>query len=324
MHNVCGLLIASAAAVSGEGKTGLLAGAASLAVGLAVLVVAWWVARALQTDDPKQGAQWRYDVSRMRRVDLLYRLFQPVIQMLARLNRALLGDGLPQLQREIQAAGLPRCWLAEEYLARAELIAVLTTPVYVYVLLNWLGAVGLVLVLAAVPLTAWLLRRRVSARAAARLTQIKRRMPFLLDLLTLLMEAGSTFVAAVRQSCEEFRGHPVAEEFGRVLADMNMGKTRTEAFQVMRDRLADDEITSIIGSIIQGESLGTPLAGIFRIQADVLRLKRSQRAEMIAGEAGVKMLLPGVLVMMAAVLIIVGPFLLQYAQFLSSGLFSGQ
>ncbi len=89
-------------------------------------------------------------------------------------------------------------------------------------------------------------------------------MPFLLDLLTLLMEAGSTFMNALNQAVHEFEGHPVAEEFGRVLADINMGKTRSEAFGSMRDRLADDEITSIIGSVLQGEQLGTPLARIFR------------------------------------------------------------
>ena len=99
------------------------------------------------------------------------------------------------------------------------------------------------------------------------------------------------------------------------MSDMNLGKTRTEAFSAMRDRLHDDEITSIIGSILQGEYLGTPLAHIFRTQADVLRLKRTQRAETIAGEAGVNMLLPGVLVMISTVLIIVGPFLLNYLYF---------
>jgi tight adherence protein C len=292
-----------------------LALAACLMIGLAVSVVAWWVARALRAEDLEQGTEWRYDISRMselRRLDGLYRTFQPVIQMFARLNRALFRESLPEVQREIQAAGLPRFWLAEEYLARAELIALLMTPLYVYVFFRWFGAAGLVLVLTAVPLTAWLLRRRLAVRASTRLKQIKRRMPFLLDLLTLLMEAGATFLGALRQACDEFQGHPVAEEFGRVLADMNMGKTRAEAFQAVRDRLADDEITSIIGSILQGEKLGTPLAGIFRTQADVLRIKRSQRAETLAGEAGVKMLLPGVLVMIAAVLIIVGPFLLNY------------
>ena len=157
--------------------------------------------------------------------------------------------------------------------------------------------------------TVWLLRHRLASQAAQRLKLIKRRMPFLLDLLTLLMEAGSTFLNALIQSVSEFEGHPVAEEFGRVLNDMNLGKTRSEAFQGMRDRLNDDEITSIIGSILQGEHLGTPLAQIFRTQADVLRLKRTQRAETVAGEAGVNMLLPGILVMASTVLIILGPFL---------------
>ena len=107
----------------------------------------------------------------------------------------------------------------------------------------------------------------------------------------------------------------MAKEFGRVLTDMNMGKARTEAFDNLRSRLNDDEIAGIVGSIIQSEELGTPLSNIFRTQADILRVKRSQRAETIAGEAGVNMLLPGILVMASAVLIILGPFALNYLLF---------
>jgi tight adherence protein C len=224
-------------------------------------------------------------------------------------------ESLPAIYREIQAAGLPRFWLAEEYLAKAQLIALFLAPIYVYVFFAWFEASGLVLAVLAVAATAWLLRRRLAGRAHARLRHIKRRLPFLLDLLTLLMEAGSAFTGALKQAVDEFQGHPVAQEFGRVLADMNLGKTRAEAFQAMRDRLADDEITSIIGSVLQGETLGTPLANIFRTQADVLRIKRTQRAELVAGEAGVNMLLPAILVMAATVLIIVGPFMLNYLYF---------
>lgn len=198
------------------------------------------------------------------------------------------------------------------------MLALFAVPLYAIVLFRLLGLsgpLGWALTVAAVPVTAWWLRHRLAVRADARLRMIKRRIPFLLDLLTLLMEAGSSFLNAMRQAVEEFRGHPVAEEFGRVLADLNMGKTRVEAFQAMRDRLDDDEITSIIGSILQGETLGTPLAHIFRTQADVLRIKRTQRAELVAGEAGVNMLLPGILVMAATVLIIIGPFLLNYLTF---------
>jgi len=289
--------------------------AASLAIGAAVALVARWVMALLWIEELPQGLQWRYDISRMnelRRLDGLYRVFQPVIQFLAGFNRRVFRESLPEVQRQIQAAGLPRFWLAEEYLARCELVALLLSPLFVYVFLQVAGPPGVIPGLGLTVLAAWFLRHRLAVRAEERLRAIKRRMPFLLDLLTLLMEAGATFLHALAQAVSEFEGHPVAEEFGRVLTDMNLGKTRAEAFLAMRDRLNDDEITSIIGSILQGEHLGTPLAQIFRTQADVLRLKRTQRAETIAGEAGVKMLLPGVLVMVAAVLIILGPFLLNY------------
>ena len=288
---------------------------ANVSVGMAVGLCAWWVLRVLWSEDLQQGIEWRYDVSRineLRRQDPLYRIFQPLISLFARLNRAVFRENLPTIHREIQAAGLPRFWLAEEYLARAELIAFFTTPVYVYFFYNWFGTSGLLLAVLAVLMTAWFLRHRLATRAQQRLRRIKRRMPFLLDLLTLLMEAGATFMNALNQAVHEFEGHPVADEFGRVLADINLGKTRSEAFGAMQDRLADDEITSIIGSVLQGEQLGTPLATIFRTQADVLRIKRTQRAETVAGEAGVNMLLPGILVMVATVLIIIGPFLMNY------------
>ena len=288
-------------------------------MGAAVLVLVLWLVRALRTKDLEQGDEWRYDVSRineLRRIDRLYRVFQPAIGILARVNRLLFRESLPEIHRQIQAAGLPRFWLAEEYLARAELIALFVSPIYVYYLVDIFGlTAGLTTAAVATLLTVWVLRRRLAARAAYRLRLIKRRMPYLLDLLTLLMEAGSTLLGAMSQGVKEFQGHPVSEEFGRVLSDMSMGKTRAEAFRAMRDRLDDDEITGIIGSILQGEQLGTPLAQVFRTQADVLRIKRTQRAETIAGEAGVNMLLPAVLVMIATVLIIIGPFMMNYLKF---------
>ena len=219
---------------------------------------------------------------------------------------------MPEIQRAIQAAGLPRFWLAEEYLARIELMALLIAPWVFYAFFRWLALPGLIVALAVMVVGGWLLRRQLARQAHQRLQTIKRRMPFLLDMLTLLMEAGSNFLRSLEQAIGEFSGHPVAVEFGRVLSDMSMGKTRTEAFEALQFRLSDDEITSIIGSIIQGEKLGTPLATIFRTQADVLRIKRTQRAETIAGEAGVNMLLPGILIMASTVLIIIGPFALNY------------
>ncbi|MBN1590338.1 MAG: type II secretion system F family protein [Pirellulales bacterium] len=291
---------------------------ASVAIGAGLSLAGWLIQRVLRSEDLEQGTEWRYDVSRineLRRIDRFYRVFQPAVAGLAKLNRTLFRDNLAEVQRELQAAGLPRFWLAEEYLARAELIAAFCSPIYLYFFLGWFGGIGILFAGVVVLLQVWFLRFRLGRRAKARLHVIKRRMPFLLDLLTLLMEAGSTFLNSLSQAVNEFRDHPVGEEFGRVLTDMHMGKTRAEAFQAMRDRLSDDEITSIIGSILQGEQLGTPLAQLFRTQSDVQRIKRTQRAETVAGEAGVNMLLPGVLIMISTVLIIVGPFLLNYLSF---------
>jgi len=313
------LLLAAAGKSSSAGSPAdVLMWLGCLAFAGAAGLLGWWVVTVLRSEDLQQGDQWRYDISRineLRRADAFYRLFQPAIAPLAWLNRRMFSEALPGIHRDIQVAGLPRFWLPEEYLAKLELIGLFLLPVYIYSLFAWLGPVGLVLAALMVPVSIWLLRRRLASRAAWRLRMIKKRLPFLLDLLTLLMEAGSTFLGALKQAVEEFRDHPAGEEFGRVLADVNLGKTRTEALVSLRERMADDEITSIVGSIIHGEQLGTPLARVFRTQADVLRLKRSQRAERIAGEAGVNMLLPGVLVLAAAVLIIVGPFLMNYLRF---------
>jgi tight adherence protein C len=295
---------------------------ASLAAGGALALVVFLVVRALESEDLEQDLEWRYDVNRineLRKQDAVYRLFYPLLKILARFNRGAFRESLPAIQREIQAAGFSRFWTASEYLAKLELIALLMFPAYLYVAFETMGPPGAVLALVMTLLTAWLLRVRLAAQARRRLVMIKRRMPFLLDLLTLLMEAGATFLQALAQAVEQFGDHAVGQEFGRVLSEIHMGWGRTTALEAMRARLSDDEITSIIGAIIQGEELGTPLARIFRTQADVLRIKRTQRAETVAGEAGVKMLLPAVLVMASTVLIILGPFVLgfMYADFLS-------
>ena len=294
----------------------------SAAIGAGVFVLIHTVAAVLRSEDLEQDDAWRFDVTRineLRRVSPLYRMFQPLILAFAAFNRRVFREQLPEIHRQIQASGLPRFWTAAEYLARIELIALFTLPLYLYLFVGPWGFPGLVPAVVLTGLTGYLLRRRLASRAAYRLLLIKRRMPFLLDLLTLLMEAGSTFLLALDEAVREFRDHPLGVEFGRVLGEMSMGKNRTAALESMRARLDDDEITSIIGSIIQGENLGTPLALLFRTQADVLRIKRTQRAETIAGEAGVKMLLPAILVMAATVIIILGPFILSflYAPFMS-------
>jgi len=288
---------------------------ASACLGLALFVLSRTVTNTLHSVDSEQDLEWRYDVNRineLRKLDVVYRYFQPLIHFLAQFNRGAFRSTLADMHREIQAAGLPRYWTAAEYLAKLEVQALLVSPAIFYFCLNIMEMPGFVLASVMSVMTVYILRRQLASRARHRLLMIKRRMPFMLDLLTLLMEAGATFMQALKQGVQEFRFHPVGQEFGRVMAEMNMGKSRTNSLEGMRDRLSDDEITGIVGSIIQGEQLGTPLAKIFRTQAEVLRMKRTQRAETMAGEAGVNMLLPAILIMASTVLVILGPFLLSF------------
>ena len=161
-------------------------------------------------------------------------------------------------------------------------------------------------------LIAILLRRRLHSQAVRRMWRVKTRLPYFLDLVNLLMEAGATFLNALREAVREFSDQPVGQEFGRVLTELSLGRNRSAALESMRDRLQDDEITSLVGAIIQGEEHGSPLAHVLRGQADFLRIKRTQRAEMIAGEAGVQMLFPAMLVMMATVIVILAPFAMEF------------
>ncbi len=298
------------------GGVAIVQAVSSVLLGLGVFVLVRTVTNSLDSDDVEQEVNWRFDTTRineLRKASTFYRVFFPVLLPMARVNVRVFRRTLPELARQMQAAGMPRCWTAPEYLARCQLIGLLLLPVYLYLAVDTMeSSTGAFVGVVASLLTVVVLRRRVGFQAQYRVFKIKQRMPFLLDLLTLLMEAGSTFLNALEDAVREFDDHPVGEEFGRVLAEMRMGKSRTAALEAMRDRLSDNEITSIVGGIIQGETLGTPLAKLFRTQADVLRIKRTQRAETIAGEAGVKMLAPAVLVMAATVIIILGPFLLGF------------
>ena len=126
-------------------ETGLMA--VTSVTGIAFGLFSWWVFTALTTEDLEQDLEWRYDVSRineLRRADPVFRIFQPVIQLLARLSRAAFRDQLPEIYREIQAAGLTRFWLPEEYLARCLLIALLLAPLYFYLCITYMGAAGAV------------------------------------------------------------------------------------------------------------------------------------------------------------------------------------
>ncbi|MES2356702.1 MAG: type II secretion system F family protein [Pseudomonadota bacterium] len=124
---------------------------------------------------------------------------------------------------------------------------------------------------------------------------IVKTLPFFLDVLTLSVEAGLSFTAALAQSVDKGPDGPLKLELKRVLREVRAGKSRVEAMRELAARIDIGSISSFVSAIVQAETLGVSLGPILRAQADQRRNERFLRAEKLAMEAPVKMLGPLVL-----------------------------
>jgi tight adherence protein C len=139
-----------------------------------------------------------------------------------------------------------------------------------------------------------------------------RELPDFLDLLTVSLEAGLGFDAAMNKLVAKSEG-VLAEEFRRCIEEIRFGKTRREALLGVRDRLLIDEVRVLINSILQAEKLGISMAQVLRVQSQEARERRKQRAEEAAMKAPIKMLFPLVLFIFPSLFIVLlGPALIQF------------
>lgn len=144
----------------------------------------------------------------------------------------------------------------------------------------------------------------LSSKITRRQTEIRKAMPDALDLLTICVEAGLGFDAAMSKVSEKWENE-LSLAFTRAIREVQLGKVRREALRDMADRLGIPEMTSFVAAIIQSEQLGVSMAKVLRIQSDQMRLKRRQRAEEEAHKAPVKMLIPMALLIFPSIMIII-------------------
>lgn len=143
--------------------------------------------------------------------------------------------------------------------------------------------------------------------------QIPRALPDALDMLTICVEAGLGFDAALAQVARHTPG-PLAGEFARVLQEMQIGKSRSEAMRAMGERTTVPELRAFVSAMIQSAELGIPVAHVLREQAKEMRIRRRQRAEAQAQKIPVKITFPLILCLFPALLVIVvGPGIIQIA-----------
>jgi tight adherence protein C len=128
-------------------------------------------------------------------------------------------------------------------------------------------------------------------RAAARRAAIVRALPHAADLLTLAVEAGLDFAAALAKVAEKGRG-PLHAELSTALKELRFGKTREEALRGLAFRAAVPAVSSFVQALLHADRIGTPLGRVLRALSTQMRVERAQRAEKLANEAPVKLLFP--------------------------------
>ncbi len=144
-------------------------------------------------------------------------------------------------------------------------------------------------------------------------------MPNALDLLTISVEAGLAFDAALARVADKY-SNALSVEFHQVLDEMKLGRPRMEALEAMSSRLDLDEVTNFITAVNQSDQMGTSLGSTLRIQSEELRRRRTQRAEEAGAKAPVKMLLPMVACIFPTLFIVLlGPAALKVMSMVGGG-----
>jgi len=201
-----------------------------------------------------------------------------------------------RIRRALISAGSPEGVTPDEFLGITVLSCIITAVIggLMFALLTWRGYTGfglflwLASLMMGMSLPLFWLRDNLKVRKLA----ITRALPYSLDLLTLCVESGMDFTAALARIIQKLGSQPLSYEFAEMLRQIRMGRTRSDALRDLSARVDVPELSSVTNSLIQADELGASLGPVLRIQSDQLRIRRSQRAEKLASLAPVKMLFP--------------------------------
>jgi tight adherence protein C len=161
--------------------------------------------------------------------------------------------------------------------------------------------------------TYWL-RMKVSSRKHG----IQRALPDALDMLTIGVEAGLAFETAMMRVGEKW-DNPLTREFKRAVAEMRVGMSREDALTRMAGRCGVPELSTFVAVLVQSHQLGVSIAQVLHSQAAEMRMKRRQRAEELARQAGIKMIIPLALFILPSLFVVIlGPAVPRLANLFST------
>lgn len=250
------------------------------------------------------------------------RVLNPLLNRLNGLGRRLTpNDYSDRIKKKLDVAGNPVGWTVDRIISLKVLGigvgALLGLGLAFLLSLSFLQgvlAVALVAVLGYYGPNLWLYQKGYDRTMA-----MQRALPDALDLLTISVEAGLGFDAALAQVARNTEG-PLAEELARVLQEMQIGLGRSRALRAMGERATLADIRSFTSAMVQADAFGIPIGQVLRVQSQEIRLKRRQRAEEQAQKVPVKIMIPLVLFILPCLFIaVIGPAVIGMIGIFGSG-----
>jgi tight adherence protein C len=255
-----------------------------------------------------------YEVESVRESELLAplreRTVSPVLAALTEIGRRVTPGGYTaSIRQKLISAGAGDGEALDRFLAIRVITAVLA-PIMMY--LTWTnipadglartGATGFIgLLFLAGP------DAQLNRKVEERRWELRRRLPDVLDLLVISVEAGLGFEQALDRTVEAVPG-PLAEEFSRMLGEVRAGANRSDAMRALDARTNIPEIRAFVLAILQADTFGVSIGRVLRSQAEEMRVRRRQMAQERAQKAPVKMMIPMVFCVFPALFVVVlGP-----------------
>ena len=238
------------------------------------------------------------------------RTLKPIIRRLAVLLRSRTPEKtINDIRRDLVLGGRPNNLTVNDFLG-LKLAGAIVVGIGVTFFVITAGAPAPVLLigpLGGAVLGYFLPNLWLRSKIRKRQNEIQLSLPDVLDLLVVCVEAGMGFDSAMQKVTEKF-DNALTREFAQIINEIRLGKPRREALRDMIERTQVGDVSSFISAIIQADQLGVSISRILSIQSEQMRMKRRQRAEKLAHEAPIKMLIPMALFMLPTIyLVILGP-----------------
>src|SRR5579871_960032 len=238
------------------------------------------------------------------------RFFRPLLQQLSRLvARNTPANVMENTQKRLLHGGNPNNLTVADFMGIKGLVAAVLAALGVVI--GFFGNTGilfgvvLVIILGTIGFLLpdfWL-----GGKVRQRRHNLLRALPDAIDLLSISVEAGLGFDAALGRLVEKTQ-NDLAYEFGRVIAEMRIGVPRREALRALAERSGIQELGIFVTAIIQAEQLGASITSVLHVQSNEMRVRRRQRAEVLAHQAPIKMLFPmAFLIFPPMFVVILGP-----------------